>query len=839
MERSNVSKTRITDLCVSCGICLAACAEGAIEFEKERGLFLPRINKEKCIGCGLCLSTCPGIDIDHFMIRNKSISKDQESCLVGPHLKCYTAYSYDCEIRKNSTSGGIITNLIIELIKKKEYDFAFVLNYDKPNNYPPQLEAHNEIYKLLSAAKSKYIPASMAKVAKSLIERNNKKFIIIGTPCQILGIKKFIKIFNISEDNLLFLGLFCDKTMNLNIIEYFKKIHSKKYEQIQKFEFRSKDKDGWPGHTKMYFDSGRELIVDRNFRIKLKRFFQLNRCIFCYDKLNRLADISLGDCYIDQKADSNGKSSIIIRSNKGNYFFDKYSYLFNREEEDIDTIKLSQHISDKKINIELMNLLINEFNLYNNSSNTNDNDLLKKKLKKMQDDIKLGRDLNINRIDYLIFKSKLGKYLNIIKNSINAVRVISSTVIWDSFHQEKSELKRSDQKQGIIIVGGELYNKGAQAMTFTVIDQIRRRFPGRELYLLSPRDFKRTENEKKSYNFNILPYTFKTKLNILDQSKKLVNIDYKSFEKEIRDVLFNSCCIIDVSGYALSSQWGAISSISYLLNIMIAKKHSIDYYIFPQSIGPFNYPLQYKMLLNFMMKIYLKYPKRIYVREKEGLECIYKFTKENVERRDDIVLLNEDYNLTNIYKSIPNFKNIKIDSNSVGIIPNKRVIERQGNNNIYSIYGTIINELIKNDKCVYILRHSYEDLEICKKIKDIFPENERIKLITEDLNSIELENIIKQFDLLITSRYHSIIFSYKGGIPVLAIGWATKYIELMKNFNQCDYFFDIRNDIKNSDIIYGIHNLINNRNEESKIIRLKINNLNKDSAFDILYNKIK
>ena len=88
------------------------------------------------------------------------------------------------------------------------------------------------------------------------------------------------------------------------------------------------------------------------------------------------------------------------------------------------------------------------------------------------------------------------------------------------------------------------------------------------------------------------------------------------------------------------------------------------------------------------MKLYLKYPKKIFVREKDGIKWIYKFTRKNVEKIYDIVLQNQDYNLTNIFKKKVNLKNIEIENNSVGIIPNLRVIEHANSDEIYSIYNS-------------------------------------------------------------------------------------------------------------------------------------------------------
>lgn len=836
MEKSNVMKTRELDLCISCEICSAVCPKDAITMENKFGQFLPKVDDEKCTKCGLCLELCPGIDIDPLKLRYREISND---IFDGVCSRSYTAHSNNLEIRKNSTSGGLITNLVTELTKNEEFDAAFVLNFDKFDGKPARLEAINQVEEIMNSTKSKYIPASVYNVIKTLEKGDNRRYIIVGTPCQIYGIKKFIKKFNISEENLLFLGLFCEKTLNFNMIRYFEDAYRKSNERLIKFEYRTKEKYGWPGNSKVYFDSGRELIIDRKVRVQSKKFFQLNRCLFCFDKLNRLADISFGDCYIKEKEGFYGQSSVIVRTEKGKEIFDKCSYLFTLEKENIEKIRKSQHLMDKKHNLEYAKAFVKKHNLY---PDTISDYKIKiharsaKRLLKLQRYIKWGKKCNINKIRCSLFLSKIVNKLRTIGKTIIAgtgLGIVIGENLFISRWSRKRYISKKLTTGNIIIIGGNLFNKGAQAMTFVVIDEMKRKFPNKNTYLFSTQDFDREDEEKSIYNFNILPYDLRTKIGLLGSLSKLFikNSKYEYLVNRIKEVIKNGGFFIDISGYALSSQWGWFSSVNYLLNIIIAKKYSVPYYILPQSIGPFDYPIKYKIFLYPMMKLYLKYPKRIFPREKEGLMCVRKFTRKNVKKNYDIVLQSKGYNLANIYNKDIRLKDTKIEPNSIGIIPNLRVIKRANPNKIYSVYNSLINKLIDTKKAVYVLRHSYEDLEICERIKNLFPDNKGVRLIPDDLNAIELENIIKQFDFAIVSRYHSIVHAYKNGVPALVIGWATKYFELLENFDQVDYFFDGRDSIDINEINNKLDKMIRSyQYERTKIIN-KMNILNKGNIF--------
>ena len=416
MEKFNVTKTRQLDLCLSCELCLAVCPVNAIVMEHEFGQFLPKVNEEKCSNCGHCLDVCPGIDLDPL---NLGCEKAFSDVFIGTCLECYTAHSNNFTIRQKSGSGGLVTTLVTELIKNKEFDAAFVLDFDKFSGKPARLEATNDINEILKSAKSKYIPASVYDVIKTLQKEPEKRYVIVGTPCQIYGIKKFIDKFEISEESLLFLGLFCAKTMNFNVIQYFEDSFRNQNEKLVKFEFRTKEKEGWPGHTKLVFDSGRKMIVDRSMRLGLKKFFQLNRCLFCLDKMNRFADISFGDCYIEGKSSFNGKSSVIFRTVKGKQIIQKYSNLFTVERESCNKIAESQNPADIREKLGYAKLFIKKHGLSPTTElDYEGNAEVAKRLSRAQKYVKWGMNYNVSKIRFNLILSRLRNKIGIVEKAV-------------------------------------------------------------------------------------------------------------------------------------------------------------------------------------------------------------------------------------------------------------------------------------------------------------------------------------------------------------------------------------------------------------------------------------
>lgn len=61
-------------------------------------------------------------------------------------------------------------------------------------------------------------------------------------------------------------------------------------------------------------------------------------------------------------------------------------------------------------------------------------------------------------------------------------------------------------KRYILVTGGELFNKGAQSMTFVTVDELKKRYPDKEIIVISHSDYYQRDKEyKERYDFEFLP----------------------------------------------------------------------------------------------------------------------------------------------------------------------------------------------------------------------------------------------------------------------------------------------------------------------------------------------
>lgn len=163
------------DKCTGCFACYNICPKGAIEMkEDEFGYIYPDIIESKCINCGLCKKTCP--------VLNKVEPKEP--------IKCYAMYAKDKNIRNDSTSGGVATQIAKTIIENNGvvYGAAFKENCNVSHIRVDNLKDLKKIQG--SKYVHSYIKDTFKNIRKDLIDK--KEVLFIGTPCQCAGLKKFL-----------------------------------------------------------------------------------------------------------------------------------------------------------------------------------------------------------------------------------------------------------------------------------------------------------------------------------------------------------------------------------------------------------------------------------------------------------------------------------------------------------------------------------------------------------------------------------------------------------------------------------------------------------------------
>lgn len=755
--KNNIYSIVQADLCVSCGTCSKACNLGAISVSFNKGLFTPSVDETRCSSCGNCLKSCPSykIDVQKTYGELDFSRKDEE---------CYVAYSKDGVLRHQSTSGGVVSTMVYELLKRGIYEKAYTLDYEFFDGNRAVLHAITNPDDVFKSQKSKYIPASVEEVVEDIDNQEISKSIVVGTPCQILAIKRYLANKKKENEDILFIGLFCDKTLNYNIYRYY----DLKYGKSDVFHFRDKDGNGWPGDTMLRVD-GKQTIIDKSIRMSLKPYLQLNRCRYCFDKLNQLADISCGDCYVPGQESVEGKSSVIVRTEKGRQAFEVCKDNIDCVQSSFAAIKESQ-----KIMIKLENV----------ARNQSENGVFVN----IPSDFANAVSIDEKNEEMVRKQMSMGKELNAVKD----VAAIDGMIKKESSKPKKSKLKRvisrfgkvlynPDRRMKVLIDGVGFVNKGAELMLYSVVQQLKKRLPN-ALIVLPKSVF--YENPSYCIKNHIVPMQ-KTSGKMKRFAKSFV---YRNLlNKPLYVTPDQIDVVLDAGGFQFSDQWrtsGQDVKRKTRYYASFSKKNRKIVFL-PQAFGPFkeNYSRQ-------MMKSVYGFADAIYAREKVS----YDYLKELFPDGNKI----EQYPDFTCLSKCDKRKTVILPDDYVLVVPNSRMIthtEQSVSSDYLSFLKEIILFMAEKGENVVLLNHEGEDDE--KLLEEINQELPQRLLLLSNLDALEVKRIIGASKLLISSRFHGVVSGLTQGVPTLCTSWSHKYFELMKE-HKCETNVLNVNDIQKS-----------------------------------------
>ncbi|RMG40310.1 MAG: 4Fe-4S dicluster domain-containing protein [Candidatus Dadabacteria bacterium] len=326
---------RIVDggLCHRCGSCIGICPTSVLDTDDDE---YPRIkNLSACTDCDLCVRVCPGDEFDYLKWHRERFNEEGDlKSTHGHFLDAVIAHSTDSKLRELSTSGGLVTELLRQLMRNGQIDGAVVIVSDPVKLWRGKPIVARTEEELLSATKSKYAIAPTNRVFSEIREMEGR-YVLVGLPCQIHGYIKAAELDQrLKERIVLTIGLFCHAAIEHEAFETIWDSLGEKAKRAKRFISRIGKHPGAPhielddgtlypvyfGDRQGYRPSSMEVI---NI---LYRLYTPHRCLTCFDALSDLADISVGDPWMPPPEDDvdfyKGWSFALIRTARGKEVFE-------------------------------------------------------------------------------------------------------------------------------------------------------------------------------------------------------------------------------------------------------------------------------------------------------------------------------------------------------------------------------------------------------------------------------------------------------------------------------------------------------------------------------------
>ena len=302
--------------CCGCTACRIICPKQCISMKEDpEGFLYPHVDTTLCIDCEACVKVCP--------FHNPAEESSPESV--------FAAINENEEIRRESSSGGIFTMLAEKVIN--EGGVVFGARYT--DDWQVEIVPTETTEGLAAFRGSKYLQAKMGNslsLAKKYL-REGRKVLFSGTPCQIAGLKHYLRK---DYDNLLAVDFVCHGVPSPKVWRmYLDEVTQAGKRAISDIKFRDKPQ-GWKrfNFTLSYNESDKSYTIssyngDNHYmRAFLSDMILRPSCYNCQAKCGRSkSDITLADYWgIDQVQpnmdDDKGTSLLIVHTEKGRQALD-------------------------------------------------------------------------------------------------------------------------------------------------------------------------------------------------------------------------------------------------------------------------------------------------------------------------------------------------------------------------------------------------------------------------------------------------------------------------------------------------------------------------------------
>lgn len=236
--------------------------------------------------------------------------------LIGNYQKIFIGHMTDPAIRRNGSSGGIISGTQLYLLRKQKIQGAITLRmrHDKPYLTEPLIATTTE--EILEGAQSKYTVAPVNQILADL-PGTYSSLAYTGQPEQIASIRKLQMLGHPRVQPITYiLGFFYGETLGFSAVRSLLRAHGAKgVEDIKSLAFRAGE---WPGHLEMVLKNGKVITVKKFYANYLSPSHITNYSLYQVDYMAELADISSGDAWAPVYEErGQGWSVVIARTKKG------------------------------------------------------------------------------------------------------------------------------------------------------------------------------------------------------------------------------------------------------------------------------------------------------------------------------------------------------------------------------------------------------------------------------------------------------------------------------------------------------------------------------------------
>lgn len=305
IRREDLSGVLDQDLCIACGACVHADPSLRLAIHPDKQIYEPTH-----AGNERAARVCPAVQVDFDRLHGELFPGAE----VGPYGvvdSVLLAQSRDPERNRRASSGGLIKELLIELLDRPDVDGAIVLGQVDGLAFEPRV--------ITAAAEVDSLPGSIyhnlpKHRVLDLLKELEGRYVLVCIPCELEGIYQYILEYepHLRDKIHTTIGLLCGWQYSYHALRAICEFKGLDFERIDAISYRGGGPVG-----KLRIESGERTVetsrrVDFDYQVAFDRTFNTRRCHLCIDHGNFLADVVVGDAWLPSTVTTRTGISLVI-----------------------------------------------------------------------------------------------------------------------------------------------------------------------------------------------------------------------------------------------------------------------------------------------------------------------------------------------------------------------------------------------------------------------------------------------------------------------------------------------------------------------------------------------
>lgn len=320
--------------CFGCGVCACICPRTLLSIRlNKKGFFAPAAtNEPQCVHCNLCLSVCPCTDA---LPAAPSDRMEPEAWSAGSRRE---------SICRQSAAGGIARELAEEWMERGRNVCEAVFN-----------AGENRVEHIVLRTPEELIRGSGAKFLQSCTLpgfshlNGHERFLVIGTPCQIDGLRRYLRKRH-WEEHFVLVDFFCRGVPSMRLWLKFTRYFKKKRQIFTDVAWQEITDGEIEDRILFTGKDGTKTAAGKRRNELFFRFYRDDLCLApaCYDRCKykgtaSAADLRLGEFRHPDPQDGNrDPGSILVLTETGRRALEEASHRLKRTRRTLDELLAGQ-----------------------------------------------------------------------------------------------------------------------------------------------------------------------------------------------------------------------------------------------------------------------------------------------------------------------------------------------------------------------------------------------------------------------------------------------------------------------------------------------------------------